>query len=249
MELTYNLGVFEGPLDLLLNLISKNKLNIADIPIAFLLEQYLAHIEVMQAFDTEIAEEFIVMAAELMLIKSRMLLPKRENEDAVDPREALAAALIEYGRIKAVAGVLAQQYALFGTRFAKATDEVEGEAVDFSGQSVMDLRESALAMERRARLVQTEIIEAAAGEKLNTIATRKPVSVAQRIISLLRQLVSRGEMQFEEVLMSCANREEAVASFAAILQLCSTQRLTITDDEESHGNPRLILNKTVRTMI
>ena len=242
MELTYNLdGVFQGPLDLLLRLIAKNKLNIADIPIAFLLEQYLAHIEEMQEYNTEIAEEFIVMAAELMLIKSRMLLPKREDEDAVDPREALAAALIEYGRVKAATILLAQQYAIFGTRVTKDSDEVVGE-LDFSGQSVMDLREAAIAMERRARVVQTEIAQAAAVEKLNTIATRKPVSVAQRIIALLRQLVSRGEMEFEEALMTCVNREEAVASFAAILQLCSTQRLTITDGD----SPRLILNKTPR---
>jgi len=241
MALTYNLGVFEGPLDLLLSLITKNKLNITDIPITFLLEQYLAHIEAMQAFDTEIAEEFIVMAAELMLIKSRMLLPRREDEDMLDPREVLAAALLEYQRIKALSAWLSELYVQYGSRHVKPTDEIAGE-LDFAGQSVMDLREAVLAIARRSRLVQVEIAESAAEERLNTIITRKPVPVAQRIVALLRQLIRLGEVQFESVLFSCANREEAIASFAAILQLCANQRLIISDGD----NPKLILTRTER---
>ena len=95
-ELKFSLEAFEGPLDLLLSLINKNKVSIYDIPIALIFEQYTAHPDEMRAMDMEVAGEFIVMAAELMLIKSRMLLPKSpEAEEEEDPRAALAAALAE----------------------------------------------------------------------------------------------------------------------------------------------------------
>ena len=98
---SYKLEVFEGPLDLLLRLIEKNKVQITDIPIALIFEQYMEYIDEMKRMDMEVAGEFIVMASELMLIKSRMLLPKPESDE--DPRAKLAEALAEYSRMKAAA--------------------------------------------------------------------------------------------------------------------------------------------------
>ena len=92
-ELTYRLDQYEGPLDLLLTLIAKNKVSITDIPIAQICDQYIEYIEANQKMDLDIASEFIVMASELMLIKSKMLLPKNE-EDEEDPRAQLADALL-----------------------------------------------------------------------------------------------------------------------------------------------------------
>ena len=97
-QLTYRLDQFEGPLDLLLTLITKNKVSITDIPIAIICDQYMEYIEEAQRMDLDIASEFIVMASELMLIKSRMLLPRDEESEEEDPRAALAAALLEYKR-------------------------------------------------------------------------------------------------------------------------------------------------------
>ena len=88
-DLSFKLEAFEGPLDLLLNLISKNKIDIYDIPIAVILEQYLAYLEEMRKMDMDIAGEFITMAAELMVIKSRMMLPKSVLENEEDPRARL----------------------------------------------------------------------------------------------------------------------------------------------------------------
>ena len=93
--ITYRLDQFEGPLDLLLMLIQKNKVNIIDIPIALICDQYLEYLKAAQDMDMEIAGEFIVMASELMLIKSRLLLPRAE-EDEKDPRADLAEALLRY---------------------------------------------------------------------------------------------------------------------------------------------------------
>ena len=92
-ELKFRLDAFEGPLDLLLSLITKQKIDIYDIPIALIFDQYMEYIEEARMLDMEVAGEFITMAAELMLIKSRMLLPKVQSGDKEDPRAALAAAI------------------------------------------------------------------------------------------------------------------------------------------------------------
>ncbi|MBQ3002696.1 MAG: segregation/condensation protein A, partial [Clostridia bacterium] len=97
-EINLKIEQYEGPLDLLLALISKHKIDIFDIPIAEICEQYNEYLNAMQKMDMEIAGEFIVMASELMLIKSKMLLPKAETETE-DPREKLAAMLAEYQRM------------------------------------------------------------------------------------------------------------------------------------------------------
>lgn len=123
MQLTYKMESFEGPLDLLLDLIHKNKMDILDIQISVIFEQYMAHLERMRQMDMEIAGEFIVMASELMLIKSNMLLP-REEETEEDPRARLAQALLAYQQAKAAADYLAEQYGLFGGRMTKDTDEI-----------------------------------------------------------------------------------------------------------------------------
>ena len=120
--LRFKTEVYEGPLDLLLALITKNKVDICDIPIALILDQYLEYLDLMRSMDVEIASEFIVMAAELMLIKSKMLLPKREEEEE-NPREQLAAALLEYKRAKEASPLLLKRYGQFSGRLIK--DEME----------------------------------------------------------------------------------------------------------------------------
>lgn len=121
-ELNLKIEQYEGPLDLLLALIAKNKLNIFDIPIAEIAEQYMAHIEAMRRLNMEVTSEFIYYAAELMLIKSRMLLPREEEED---PRRNLVDALLEYKRARAAAELLRERSELYYDRFTKAPDEIE----------------------------------------------------------------------------------------------------------------------------
>ena len=106
---TINLKVeqYEGPLDLLLALISKHKIDIFDIPISEICDQYIAYLDAMRKMDMEVTSEFVVMAAELMLIKSKMLLPR--NEESEDPRAPLVDALLEHQRAKAAAEFLKMQ--------------------------------------------------------------------------------------------------------------------------------------------
>ncbi|MFR5889979.1 MAG: segregation and condensation protein A [Lachnospiraceae bacterium] len=123
MELSYKLETFEGPLDLLLSLISKNKIDINDIPISLVCDQYMEYLAKAEAFDIELSSDFIVMASELMLIKSRMLLPRNEEEEE-DPRAALAAAVLEYQRAKEASAMLGDLFSHYGLRMAKDTDEI-----------------------------------------------------------------------------------------------------------------------------
>ena len=123
MALTYKIEQFEGPLDLLLSLIAKNKVNIEDIPISLICDQYMEYIAEAQRLDMELAGEFVLMASELMLIKSKMLLP-RTDDDEDDPRAVLTDALIRYQQAKAAAVQFAPLYAYYSGRMAKDTDEV-----------------------------------------------------------------------------------------------------------------------------
>ena len=135
---TYRLDQFEGPLDLLLTLIQKNKVNIEDIPIAIICDQYLEYLRAAKDMDMEIAGEFIVMASELMLIKSRMLLPKEKNDEK-DPRADLADALLRYQQAKQAAVKMAELYAVYSGRMAKDTDEISIDTTYVADQQVTSL--------------------------------------------------------------------------------------------------------------
>ena len=124
-EVTFHLEVFDGPLDLLLHLLSKNKVEIKDIPIASILDQYLEYIRQMKEFDLEVASEFITMAAQLMYIKSKMLLPVYEDENQEDPRAALVEALMEYQRIKEAGSVLSLRAQIGRDLFVKGQEQLE----------------------------------------------------------------------------------------------------------------------------
>jgi segregation and condensation protein A len=128
------LASFEGPLDLLLHLIRKNEVNIYDIPIALITEQYLGYIDLMQEMNLDVAGEFLVMAATLIHIKSRTLLPRpdpsQEDADPEDPREALVRRLLEHQKYKAAAELLHDRQTLRGAQFGRPDASVAGAAGD-----------------------------------------------------------------------------------------------------------------------
>ena len=129
MSTRVQLEIFEGPLDLLLHLIKKNEVSITDIPLALITEQYLATLELMQTLDLDLAGEFLVMAATLIHIKSRMLLPvgeeEAEEEEGVDPRAELVRRLLEYQRYKEAAAELEQREVLTRDVFVRASAPIE----------------------------------------------------------------------------------------------------------------------------
>ncbi len=239
-DLNFKLEVFEGPLDLLLSLITKNKVDIYDIPIALILNQYMEYIEQMRLMDMEIAGEFIVMAADLMLIKSRMLLPKvKEASDEDDPRAQLAQALIEYKRAKEASRFLSSQYGIFAGRIAKEPENFDRRA-ELPENIDLSLLEKALqkVLNKNSRLPDLAKESEIAIKKL---LASKAVPVSAKIFTVMRKLRKNGSMNFEDILLTANSRSELIAIFSATLELLKVQRITMEGQNE---NVILTLNLT-----
>ena len=225
-NLRYRLESFEGPLDLLLHLVEKNKVKITDIPIALIFEQYMEHIEHMRRMDMDIAGEFIVMASELMLIKSRMLLPRQQDAD--DPRHDLAAALIEYQRIKAAAGYLAERFDAYAGRFTKDTDEVKPDTDELIGQDAEQLRRAMLSLLKSLDKEQSENAARFYSKRPFEKILRAPiVPVAGRIFGILRRLIRQGDTLYTSILLTARSKSELIATFLAMLELIKKNRVTL----------------------
>ena len=229
--LSFKLEIFEGPLELLLSLITKNKVNIYDIPIALILEQYMDYLHTMEMFNMEIASEFIVMASQLMVIKSRMLLPKIDQED--DPRQELVDMLLEYQRAKQTAEILHDREATYGGRFEKPPEKVES----INKTEYKLTHDIKLLQEAYLRIYQRhlELMEAQANtEKLdNLLKTTRHVSVNERILHVMKLLVRRGNCSFANLFEKAESRSEIVATFLAVLELIKGRRIMIDNLSEN----------------
>ena len=223
-QLTYRLDQFEGPLDLLLTLISKNKVSITDIPIAIICDQYMEYIEEAKKMDLDIASDFIVMASELMLIKSRMLLPHEEGTEN-DPRREIADALLLYQQAKIAAQELKPLYEEFSGRYVKGTDDVppeKGLPLDLDP----DLLIKALnAVMRRLKIAQAEKTPT---DLVNPLIKRKIVSVKEKSEEICALLEEHEEASLFFLLKDSDSRAELVARFMGVLELIKINRITIT---------------------
>lgn len=239
--LSFRLEVFEGPLDLLLKLISKNKLNIYDIPISLIFTEYMAYLEEMQKMDMEIAGEFITMAAELMLIKSRMLLPTAKTDGSEeDPRAALAAALLAYKEAKENAAVLKERFDIYGGRMVKETDEISEDRSFVAPHDVEQLMAAFERISKRRRLMADAMTDEPR-KTLEVIVTKKITPISAKVFGVLRQLKKSGKTPFAEVMLQNKTRSDLVASFVAILQLIRRGEILINGETEE-GDPILEIN-------
>ena len=241
-ELSFSLEVFEGPLDLLLSLIAKNKVDIYDIPIALILDQYLEYLDAMREMDMDVAGEFIVMAADLMLIKSKMLLPKPpvEGEEQEDPRAQLARMLAEYKKAKEAAGYLSELYALYAGRIAK-----DPEVIDRRGEipEHIDIGLLEAAMQRvLTKNSQLPDLMKQSEKAIQRLLAAKIVPVSAKIIEVMKILRKNGPTDFEEILMTADSRSGLIAIFMGTLELLKVQRVHMTADDE--GRITLTLNLT-----
>lgn len=226
-ELRFRTEVYEGPLDLLLALIAKNKVDIRDIPISLILDQYLEYLDLMREMDMEIASEFIVMVAELMLIKSKMLLPRHEEEEE-DPRARLAEALLEYKRAKEAQPHLRARYDRFSGRMVKDEMEIAPEKAELSD---LDIALLGNAFERMMRHMQMkkEVPETT----FQPLLRRRVVPVHEKLSDITHLLKMGGRMSFEEIIGLAETKSEAIASFLALLELIKSRRVNLfTEDEE-----------------
>ena len=223
-QVTYRLDQFEGPLDLLLTLISKNKVSITDIPISLICDQYVEYIENAQKMDPDIASEFIVMASELMFIKSKMILPHEEGTEN-DPRREIADALLLYQQAKVAAKELRPRYEEFSGRFTKGTDEIppeKGLPLNLDTELLMKALGSVL---KRMKVAETA---RKPSELVNPLIKHKVVSVEEKIEEICELLEDREEASLFFLLKDADSRAELVARFMGVLELIKLRRITIT---------------------
>ena len=216
------LEAFEGPLDLLLYLIRKQNFNILDIPMAAVTRQYLAYVDEIRATNLELAAEYLLMAAMLIEIKSRMLLPPRkaaEGPEADDPRAELVRRLLDYERIKLAAHRL-NQLPQRGRDFAVVQVHVEQPTTPrLPDVTLAELQEAWAAIARRARLVQHHVIR------------REELSVREHMSIVLRKLQGSRFLGFEELFDASGGMPVLVVTFIALLELAKECLLEITQAE------------------
>jgi segregation and condensation protein A len=211
-------------LDLLLHLIKKNEVSITDIPIATITEQYLATLELMQNLSLDVAGEFLVMAATLIHIKSRMLLPAGDDEadedEGVDPHEELVRRLLEYQRYKEAAAELEQRDLLTRDVFVRsATPTEEAGPRGFREVSVFDL---VGALKR--------VIDRLPKDTVHEVALDK-ITVREKMTLLLETLRVHGSVFFESLFAEAKSRVEVVATFLAMLELVKVRAIRVFQEE------------------
>ena len=221
-NLSIKVSDFEGPLDLLMHLIERDKIDIYDIPIVSITEQYISYLREMREFDMEVASEFLVMAATLLQIKSRMLLPKEMaagEEEEADPRQMLVEMLVEYRKIKKSAAALLEMKANAGKCFARRPY--------FEGCVQRNLpnyhiRHLLLAL---AGIVNDE-------EKPTAFIEPQAFSVQEKMTDILERLKSVSSGFRLSDLFSVGSRGEKVASFLGVLELLKIGAITISQSEQ-----------------
>ena len=216
------LEAFEGPLDLLLYLIRKQNFNILDIPMAGLTRQYLSYVDEIRQTNLELAAEYLLMAAMLIEIKSRMLLPPKktaDGEEAEDPRAELVRRLLEYEQTKLQAATLSA-LPQAGRDFWKAQVYIEQSLKPrFPDVNVIDLREAWADILKRAKLVQHHKI------------SREELSVREHMSLVLRQLQGRQFVEFEKLFDVSRGTPVMIVTFIAMLELAKETLIDITQAE------------------
>ncbi|MEE1047315.1 MAG: ScpA family protein [Clostridia bacterium] len=221
-KLEYKLDVFEGPLDLLLYLISKNKLNINDIQLTVLIDQYVDHIRQMQLQDMDIASEFLEMASRLIYLKTVSLLPKHEEAEQI--KEELTAELMEYEHCRKVARMLSTMTDDFDT-FVKSPEKIEYD------KTYRNIHEPEL-------VLKSYIAAVGRGQRklpppttvFSKIVARKIVSVSSKIVYVLKNLKRHGNKKMRNLFDGAQSRSELVATFLAVLELCKANRVHLDGD-------------------
>ena len=233
---------FEGPLDVILELLSKNKIEIQDVSITAILEQYLAYLDEMKRLDMEIASEFITMASHLMLIKTKMLLSAAEQAEAESELDLLRQSLMERKRKEAMDQIriaiadLEPRNEIGRNLFTKEPEPLKRDQGYRYQHDVRDLlRALDMITERNARQLPPPTMN------FKGIVGKEPYPIGKKTGEVLRQLVLRGVERMKNLFKGNKSRSEVVATFLAILDLCKTNAVTLEDDiNGDNPNVRLL---------
>lgn len=223
-KISFRLDGFEGPLDVLLTLINKHKLDIFNIEISALLEQYLIFMNECHEQNLELAGEFLEMAARLIYIKTASLLP--QPEVAVEMKKELEGTLIEYSLCKAAAVGLAARYT--GDIFVRSPMKIKADTTYRLVHPPERLAEVYRAI--AGRKVRPDIQENKIENKINSVVKRRIVSVISKVVHILRELYSTGEVSMDRLYDGVTERSARVATFLAVLELTRSGRIMISND-------------------
>ena len=217
-------SVFQGPLDLLLQLIENAELDITKVSLAMVTDQYLSHIKALEEKHPDEVSAFMLIAAKLIQIKSEALLPRppRRGEDEEDPGDELARQLLAYKKYKEIADLLAEREQEGLHSFVRVSSEnFRKETVDFGDITVSDLLE----------IAQQALRKASEKESINKVVKRPEVTVEDKIELFTTALRKRGKASFFEVLGSSYSRMDVIVSFLAILELVKRKLVFVSQDE------------------
>lgn len=235
MDYKVKLDVFEGPMDLLLHLIKKNELDIYDIPIAIITEQYLEYLDLMRSLNLNIVGDFLLMASNLIHIKSKTLLPPsdEDEEELEDPRDELVRNLLEYQKFQEGARLLEEGSVLGRDTFAKSSllidfPEEEGGEEELQAVSIIDLLDAF-----------KELLDKVPFSKTMDIQTDN-LSIADKIDEILDRLKSERVVDFHSVFKPLKERSHLILTFLAILELIR-QRLVKVEQSQPFGKITLYL--------
>jgi len=244
-----NLDIFAGPMDLLLYLVRREEVDIYDIPIAEITDQYIHYIEMLESLDIDLAGDFLVMASTLLQIKSAMLLPKTETDAAVgegdlaDPRAELIRQLLEYKKFKDAANLLSAAADETGKRFVRPATIIEQlkpgsePEVDIEQLSVWDLLEAF-----------GSIIEATGGASFDVSHIKDDTPIDLYQIEILHRLQTEGAMSFERVFEGRTKRIVMIGLFLAILELIR-EKLVGAEQEGAYVNLRSLTDKNAEQAV
>lgn len=254
MELTVKLQAFEGPLDLLLHLIEKNKVNIYDIPIVEITEQYLDYIREMERQDLNVVSEFLVMAATLIDIKCKMLLPKEVDEEGeeIDPRAELVEQLLEYKMYKFMAEELKERQVDAG-RFLYKNPTIPDEVLNYVAPVDINELLSEITLKKLNSIFKN--VMKRQEDRIDPIRSqygnieKEDVSIEDKFIDVEQFILENKEFTFRELLNKQSTKMEIVVTFMVVLELMKAGRIkilqeetfgeiyiTVMDEEKENGN-------------
>lgn len=230
--LSYKIENFEGPLDLLLQLIARNKLNIYDIQLSVLIEQYLEQMEVFRAQQMEISSEFLEMASRLIYIKTVSLLPR--HDEIVRLKEELTGELLEYQMCREIAEKLSHMTGGFD-RFVRVPTEYDfDQTYELVHESNTIFEAYLAAVGRGQRRLPPNVAP------FTKIVAKKIVSVSTKIVFVIRKLVKGGKSKLSLLYGSARSRSELVATFLAVLELCKANRVEISGNTAEDAEIKII---------
>lgn len=229
MEITFKIDDFEGPMDLLLHLIKEKKMDLLNLKIEVIIDEYLKFIDEMERLNLDIASSYLVMASELLEMKSKLLLPRHEeddDDDEVDPEQDLVNRLIEYQKYKD----LTEDFKILENERKQIFTRLPENLKEYSDTNTM-INNSDVSLDDLLKAFQKFLERKKLEQPLHTKITKKEMSVEERTISIRKILNNKKRVNFLE-LFDVLNKEYVVVTFLAILEMAKQNELKISQEEE-----------------